>query len=133
MTAQPEMFDASVQYGDWDGGCAADDGDLTSIRRLLEDRGLIKDGEFIVGIHTFNGENHENRELAPVYITVLLIPTKKFEDAEKFLRGHYDPIPVRKIVLELSLENFARLFKRFSIAICRKNLSMLGRQYLAEG
>jgi len=62
------MFDASVQYGDWDGGCAADDGDLTSIRRLLEDRGLIKDGEFIVGIHTFQRrESRESRARTGLY------------------------------------------------------------------
>lgn len=56
-------FKASVQYGDWEGTAAADDTDAgsLSLHRYLEQKRLIKPGEFLIAASLWVGENSEAR------------------------------------------------------------------------
>jgi hypothetical protein len=132
MMDYAQTFRATTQYDDWDGECRADDGDFISIWDLLRERNLIHEGEFLIGIKTFNGENLRNQPLSSVYVHAIIIRASNFEEAETFLREHEDPLPTRDVRLELSVEEFARYFKRFSVAICQRSLSIVGRTYLAD-
>ncbi|MGH9560314.1 MAG: hypothetical protein ACRD3S_02570 [Terracidiphilus sp.] len=122
-------FIANVQYGDWVGQCKADDADFGNgpLRDVLRQRQLIEDGEFVVGFKTWNGENNA-RGLAPVYLTVVVIPAANYDEAVAYLAQR--PIQAREIELELSVDEFAGLFKRFSVAMAWRGMEqILGSEY----
>ncbi len=126
-------FRASAQYDDWVGTAAADDIDPSDIRDLLEKEGLIKPGEFIVGITFWLGENHPGQNVKAPYVSALLIDKADFETVAVALQERPDPLLLRKVDVKLTLEQFIGLFKRFSIALCRRGLDITGREYLTPG
>jgi hypothetical protein len=122
------VFDASVQYGDWKGTAKADRADQNEIRSLLRDRKLMRSGEFLVGLEVWVGENHTGRPMVPT-ISAYLIQAANFEQAQAFLREH-DPVPVRRVQIDnMTLDEFAARFKRFSIALGPRDLGFVGREY----
>jgi hypothetical protein len=44
-------------YDDWKGTAAADESDHIGIRRYLEERQLIRDEEFVVGLEMYSGSS----------------------------------------------------------------------------
>lgn len=126
-----QTFCPEVQYGNWHGEAAADDGDFhKTIRRYMEDHGLIRGGEFLVAVRGTNAEN-TRRGLAPVYVTALLIPATRYEEAQVYVETH-DPLPVREVRFSMSVSEWAELFKRFSVALSWQELSLVGRAYQTE-
>jgi hypothetical protein len=123
-------FCAITQYGHWRGEVSADDADFRSIRDVLRDQGVIEDGEFMVGIRAFVGENVASRPLDPVFVRVLLIKAANFEDAQKELRAAEGAVPFgREAKVELHVEEFLRLFKRIDMAISWRGLPVVGRDF----
>jgi hypothetical protein len=45
------------------------------------------------------------------------------------LRQRLDPIRVRRVDVELTLEEFFSLFKRFNVVLSRRGLSLIDREY----
>ena len=122
-----EIFKASVQYGDWKGTVAADDIDILGIHELLRSRRLMKKTEFLIGIHVWIGENRAGQVQQP-YITALLLEgIDNYESAEAALRAP-DPINVKSVKVELTLNEFMGLFKRFSVAMSPRGLDITGRE-----
>lgn len=124
-----DTFVAGVQYDDWKGTAAADDADLGGIRKLLRDRGMLGDDEFLVGIEIWVGENHGGEVKEP-FITALIVKGNTFETVAETLQKSRDPINVRKVNLDdLSIIQFIGLFKRFNVALAWNGLDFAGREY----
>ena len=123
-----QTFKASVQYGDWKGTCAADDADKQSIVDFLRAKELIAEREFLVGIELYVGENHD-LNVKPPTIIGLILNAENYDTAAAALQSARDQINLRRIRIELPLELFLGLFKRFSIAISPRGLDITGREY----
>lgn len=123
-------FKASVQYGDWDGTAAADDADQISLSHYLEKNGLAEEKEFLVASSIFIGENHSGR-IGGVYITAYLFTPPPNTTVDVALDAITGPIPVREIELEMTLEEFVGLFKRFKVFHTKRYLNLEGREYKA--
>jgi hypothetical protein len=128
-------FKASVQYGDWHGTAAADDIDpgARSGRRYLEEKGLVKDNEFVVAIEFFIGEAHHNEKLPKPYIRAFVLEgVHKYEEAQKRLeelQAAREAVPVREISVDIPLEEFLGMFKRFSVMLTWQDLPLTDREY----
>jgi hypothetical protein len=122
-------FRASVQYDDWEGTSAADDADAISLHKYLQDKRLIRADEFPIATSLRVGEN-QGGKLGMVNARAFLFagPTT-FDTVKDALVGHAGPIPVRVVYLELTLEEFIRLFKRFEVMLTRKGVDLEGREY----
>jgi hypothetical protein len=123
------QFDASVQYGDWKGAAKADDADQDDICGFLLGLGLISSGEYVVGLSVWVGENHGGQAEPPV-IEAFVVPAASYEQAKHFLASN-DPVKVRRVPINLTLDQFVGRFKRFSIAMGRSDLGFIGRDYEA--
>lgn len=125
-----QTFIASVQYSDWKGTAAADNADRNDIRKLLRERGVLSDDEFLVGIELWLGEMHGDK-VKPPSVGALIIDAENFEAAERILDETDDPLPVKRVDLELSMEEFLLLFKRFAVSLSWRGLDLTGRDYVA--
>jgi hypothetical protein len=121
------VFTAGVQYGDWAGTAKADDVHKPTVRDLLRAKNLIRDNEFVVGLSLFIGENRPG-EVKPPYISAFVVPATDFESAKDYIKRN-DPVPLREVRLDITLEEFLGLFKRFSIALAWGDLGLNGREY----
>jgi hypothetical protein len=119
-------FSGHVQYDDWKGTAAADESDHKGIRSYLEEQGLLRDGEFVVGLEMYSGAalGTERYFSARVY----LVEAGNFEGAVKVAVSH-DPVEVIVRDLPLSLEEFLSFFKRFDLNLTRRGLDLQGREY----
>jgi hypothetical protein len=129
MDTYTDTFTASVQYGDWRGTCKADNADSVDLRTYVKERKLVRDGEFLVAFSLYNGENSQDR-ITSVHIQALLVRATNYEAAKRYL-DNPDPVRVRKADIEMSIDEFFRLFKRFSIALSWQDLDMAGREFCA--
>ena len=128
-----ETFRASVQYGDWEGTAAADDANVgsVSLERYLQERNLIRPGEFLVGVSFWVGENHDNR-LGYVSVRALLFESDgTFESVRQAVEATTGSIPVRSVDIKVTPEEFICLFKRFSVMLTWQGLSLEGREFSA--
>jgi len=122
-----EIFGAAVQYGDWKGTVAADNIDPLGVQKLLRAKRLMKKKDFLIGIHVWIGKNRPG-QVQPPYVTALLLEgVDNYESAEAALQAP-DPINVKAVKVELTLNEFTGLFKHFSIAMSPRGLDITGRE-----
>ena len=124
---QIENFHASVQYGDLKGSAAADRADQGDAEDWLKKNGLTQEGEFLLGIKLYVGENHGKPE-DPVYAEFLMASAGDHDNVQEMLDANAGPILVRRIKRQLSLLEFFGLFKRFSIHISSHGM-LEGKDY----
>jgi len=127
-------FKASTQYGDWEGTAAADSADVgaVSVSEYLRKKGLFKDDEFLMAIHLFVGENHNNKLSKPYIRAFVFEGLDKYEDVRarlEELESEGEPIPVREIKMELSATEFIAMFKRFDVMLTWHDLPLNNREY----
>lgn len=113
-----DTFRASVQYGDWTGTVAADNADQNDLRDLLAAKNLFdREKEFLLGASLWIGENHGGKVQAP-YVSAIITPLDNtYDNLDTKLGALRGPIPVRRVEIELTLEEFIGLFKRFAIVL----------------
>lgn len=122
-----ETFKASVQYGDFKGTSSADRADQRGADEWLEKKGLKKEGEFLLGIELWVGENHGTHK-DPVHVHFLLVTSAGYDNVKAMLEATQGPVDVRRISEEMPISEFLALFKRFSV--CLSPYALLdGRQY----
>jgi hypothetical protein len=126
-------FLAGTQYGDWKGTVVADGESSISFEEHLEKNGLKKDGEFLIAISFWAGEN-KGGELGLVSVRAYLYDGPEALDEVKAAiekLGDDEPIPVRIVDVPLSLEEFICLFKRFDVMLCWRGLqgTIQGREF----
>jgi len=118
-----ESFKASVQYGDWEGTAAADDGHQRTLQTYLQEKGLINPEEFLVAASLYVSE-------VSTHVQAFVCPkAHDFESVKNALAAIAKPIPVREINVELTLEEFVGLFKRFKVMLTWHGLQLEGRGY----
>jgi len=124
-------FEAGTQYGDWKGTAAADEfGDATDdFDELFEATGKVDlEEEIMIDFEFYAGEGHFNLAgfFHPKSTSNKLgwVPSLNddFKDDQK-------PIPVRKVEVKLTLEEFFKYFKRFNVVLNRSSIDISGRDY----
>ena len=114
-------FRASVQYNDWKGTSAADDADQNDSSEWLKENGHIEDGEFLLGVKMFSGENHGTHE-DPVFVEFLIATPGDYDNVKTMIESSTGPIEVRSVRVEMGLTDFFGLFKRFDVTLSRDNM-----------
>lgn len=122
-----EKFQASVQYNDLVGTAAADRHDSRDLGKYIEEKGLIRVGERVVGIEMSSLEVHTKTQDNPVHVSAFLT-TQDFDSMRKLLDTG-TTLEVRKISLEMKLNEFFGLFKRFEVSI--SNGGLLNGRHIA--
>jgi hypothetical protein len=111
-----ENFHASVQYGDMKGSAAADRHDNRCMSRYLEEQGLIQEGEILIGVEMWSGEVHGRTQDRPVFVKAVVATGEGYDNIRAAVDSG-NPLHVRKIDLEMPLDEFFGLFKRFAVTI----------------
>jgi hypothetical protein len=117
-----QHFKASTQYGDWEGTAAADGNNEWSVEEYLDNKGLMNPNESVISVSLSVLEGS-------VYVRAFLFQGKDSDSIAQVLANISGPIPVREVPLEMTLEEFARLFKRFSVSLTYDSLHIDGRAY----
>ena len=94
---QKEHFKANTQYNDYKGTVAADRADQDSFSDFLRVKGILKEGEIVKGISFYSAE--------------------RFFDVEAYVTD--DQHGLRRERVEITLDEFFKTFKRFSIKLSR--------------
>ncbi len=110
-------FRASTKYADWKGTSSADDHDEVKARHYFTKKGIMKAGEFLIGIETIQHETHETSVKDPLWVNLFFV--EKVSDYETVAAqvAAQKPLKVRKVHTEIPIADFFGLFKRFEIAI----------------
>ncbi len=108
------LFEASVQYNDLKGSSAADVSDIGKPSKWLRDKGLLNDGEHLLGIELLVGENHGEHS-DPVYVRFLAFKLDGYSNIPDQIKNTDGAISVRKIDVQMNLMEFFGLFKRFGV------------------
>jgi hypothetical protein len=125
------IFRASTQYGDWNGTAAADlFGDITDkFDELFEATGEVEpDKEIMIGFGFYNTEGsfflagYFHRK--PAENESGWYPTLKREFQRK-----NGPIKVKKVRVQITLEQFFKYFKRFNVVLAAGALDIAGREF----
>jgi hypothetical protein len=126
-----ETFTAGVQYDDWVGTAAADNAHPEDLAKFLEAKELLdRKTEFLVATSIWIGENN-NGVVRPPYIDAFIAPRSDFESVAEHLKSEPDPLDLKRVHVELTLEEFIGLFKRFNVVLTKKGLNLNGRAYNA--
>jgi hypothetical protein len=106
------IFKAGVQYDDFTGTVAADIADRVEMLKHLQEKGLAKDTEGVVGYRIVFGGNH-GREIEQPGIVVYL------------REGGFDKPSsmVRAVDVPMSTAKFFSFFKRFDLVMTQKGMS----------
>jgi len=129
------VFQAGTQYGDWKGTAAADEpGADNAFDELFKATGEVEpDKEIIIGFEFYNIEGtiylagYFHRK--PAENKSGWYPTLNEE-----FQSQTGPIKVKKVRVEITLEQFFRYFKRFNVVLVNNALDITGREYeITEG
>lgn len=125
-----DTFRAHVQYGDWTGTASADNDDQRDLYQLLKNRKIFDgDKEFLIGASLWIGENHGGVVKTP-YVSAIITPLDNtYDNLEAKLKAIEGPIPARRVDVELTLEEFVGLFKRFAVVLTTRGLDLNDREY----
>jgi len=123
-------FKADTQYNDWKGTAAADDGHDESIETYLKNKGLMKPGEILLAISLSVGENFD-RKLGDVSVRAFLFDQNQ-GSVQEAITASNEPIPIRKVEVEVTLEEFVASFKRFEVILTNPVHSLENRQYFVR-
>ncbi|OJA25436.1 hypothetical protein [Burkholderia ubonensis] len=126
-----ETFKATTQYGDWTGTASADRSDATTLSDLLLQRGLRTEEEFLVGAKLWVGENHNNK-LAHVFVHAYLFDGTGFDDVSAAIAEAGDALKLKRVSVELTLEEYICLFKRFAVALSDPHFDLEGREFSTD-
>lgn len=108
-------FEASVQYNDWKGTCAADNADQVHISTWLKENGHMESNEFLLGVKMYAGESH-GEHCDPVSVTFITLPIAEDQTVEDIIASTSGPLEVKVVQLDMTAHEFLSFFKRFNVA-----------------
>jgi hypothetical protein len=118
-----EGFEASVQYNDWKGTVAADNSDHETIKGYLRQHELMSDEEFLLSVSFYSGEGSTS-------IRVFLYRGgPRIKDVDKEIAATKHSVPVREVRLDMTIDEFLRLFKRFNVTFQLDGINIKGRDF----
>jgi hypothetical protein len=109
---------AATQYDDWKGELAADAATEKDIHSLFEANEPA--GHILVGWSLYASEAD-----TPI-LEGIFAPGGSFEDAVGAVQT-LDPLPVATVRIELTADDFFRLFKRFHLVGIKNGIDLSGR------
>ena len=95
----------------------------------FKDKGLINPDEFLIAATVCVSEHDYN---SPYVRAFVFQKGNDFESVKKALATIKGAIPVRRIVVELTTEEFLGLFKRFHVMLTWHGLQLEKRDYSAS-
>src|SRR2546423_1881060 len=104
-------FKASTQYNDWVGTSAADNADQNDFRDWLLQQGHMQQGEFLVGLGFFAGENHGTHQ-DPISCFALFAQNANHDTVKNMIDGANGPVQLRRVDFDMDLADFFGKFKR---------------------
>ncbi|MBS7546277.1 hypothetical protein [Ancylobacter oerskovii] len=119
----PEALKAGVQYGDWDGTVAADNGDQGGIHDHLREKGLLRDDEALLAIRFHSGSTD-----GIPWVDALVLRAAGFDGAKQILQQTDTPTLYQR-KFEPTLQEFFSLFKRFNIVLTISGQNLSGREF----
>lgn len=117
-----ETFTASVQYNDFKGTVAADGHDSKPLFKYLEEQGLLKPNEHLIGISVYSGETFGNSKVTIGLNAYVSASSLTYDELEAALHGTPNDQLLRKIDLTITPDQFFAFFKRFEINMSKKNM-----------
>jgi hypothetical protein len=127
MGALMRALTASARYNDWDGTVAADNVEKGLIH-FLETKGLLdRKSEFVVGVELSVPETSTGKGDA-VSMKALVVCTASYDDAARRIEDRSNPLPLKNVELDVSLDEFLKLFRRFNLVLTRRGLKLNGRE-----
>ena len=121
-------FKASVQYQDYEGTSAADNADQNDLADYLKKKGLMTSNQTILAASLWVGENHGGK-LGSTSVSAYLFDKPSHDTVKDELDSMSGPIPVRKVDVEVTIEEFIGFFKRFNVLLTRKGFDLTDREY----
>lgn len=109
-----ENFKALVQYNDLKGSAVADRADFDDAEKWLSEKARIQDGEHLVGIKVFVGDNHGDC-YEPIFVEFLI--DSDMRDIQQLPGTEDSPIELKRVRADMSINEFFALFKRFEITL----------------
>ena len=120
-------FKANVQYDDWKGTAAADDADLGALSKHLRDNSLLSESEFLIGFEAYVGAT--TAKGGPYFSSrAYIIQAADYENAKDAVQAQ-DPLPVQTRDIDLDLDGFFKLFKRFNFVLTHRGLDIEDKEY----
>jgi hypothetical protein len=116
-----QIFKASVQYNDLKGSVAADNADRNDAHKWLREKGYIQDGEYVLGIKMWAGENHGTHR-DPVSVTFLISELRGHNNIPEMIQASGEPLQVKEIRIDMNIADFFALFKRFEVTLSNRGL-----------
>lgn len=113
-------FAASAQYDDWIALAAADDAPDNLFNYLRREK-WIRDEQFPVGVCVYITDDR-------YFSCEVLVVEADGADAARLINSTEGAILTQRIGLELTHEQFQKLFKRFSIVLSPSTSSIIDRE-----
>ncbi len=111
-----DVFSARVQYNDFKGSVAADQADEIALLKYLQDKGLAKEDEIVIGVRAgFNG-NHGGEVQKPRIVVYLA--AKGWDQVS--------PKKVRAIDIDMTTAKLFSFYKRFDLVMTYRGADMDG-------
>lgn len=108
-------FKASTKYADFTGTSSIDESDKTGPREFLKAKGLLKEGEFLVGMEASTNELH-GKYTDPINVTFFFTQPGDHDTVKAMIEASNGPIMVSRVEVDMALTDFMAMFKRFSVA-----------------
>lgn len=115
-----ETFKAGTHYGDWEGTAAADGHDLLSVHKYLRENDLMSDEEFLIATSVYVIEGS-------AFIRAYTFRGgPAMESVREEIAKDSDPVSVHEIRLEMTLDEYIKLFKQFNVVLTWRGLNLQG-------
>jgi len=112
-----QTFKASTHYQDWKGTATADDDAPRSFGEYLRKKGLIRNGEFLVGLSVGAADISSGGPGVVSVRAYLFDGPENAEAVREKISGISGPVPVRIIIISMEVDEFFAEFKAFEVML----------------
>ncbi|MCK7459940.1 hypothetical protein [Idiomarina aminovorans] len=125
------ILKAGTQYGDNKGSAVADNHDKNDPTNFLREQKLADENEVVVAVDFFSGEVHQLEQNSDVHVTFYVAKSRGDFGNIKEELNQTNTVRVRELRLDMSLQQFFGLFKRFSVTLSSSGL-LEGKELTVE-
>ena len=119
-------FLASTPDSDYRGTSSADRATRSGLQQWLLERGLVRAGEYLLGVELTTRENL-GTHLDPVHVTALMVNRGDYPSIQAMLDAS-SLVAVRLVAVDMSLVEFFGLYRRLSISFSTNGM-LTNRRY----
>ena len=120
------IFEASVQYKDFDGYVHADRDDNQNAKDYLRKHHNIPENSFVLGIQVYSSVNNVRENT----LTVRFLHSNVggYDNIQEKMKAEGDALALNEVEIEMPYSEFFGLFKRFSLTLSPNGL-LEGKSY----